>query len=121
MKKFRTRRLDSNGDIVTSGSIWVYDLEAVAQTIETRLRLFSGEYWRDVTEGTPWVDRILSKNNQSNTVQAKITLIKNRILNTEHVLSIVSWSSDFSYQDRKLSVVATVITDFGIVDIDDSF
>lgn len=120
MKKFRTRKLDSNGDIATSGVVWIYDLEAVAQTIETRLRLFSGEYWRDVTDGTPWIERILSKNNQTNTLQAKTALIKSRILNTEHVISILAWEADFSYTDRKYSVNATILTDFGIVNVVDS-
>lgn len=121
MKKFRTRKLDSNGDITTSGVVWIYDLEAVAQTIETRLRLFSGEYWRDVTDGTPWIERILSKNNQTNTLQAKLSLIKSRMLDTEHVVSILSWEADFSLQDRKLSVVANILTDFGTVEINDNF
>lgn len=119
--KYRTRKLDENGDIATSGTVWIYDIDAVAQTIETRLRLFAGEFWRDVTEGTPWIESILTKNNQRNTIQSKLSIIKSRILNTDGVVSIVDWQSDFSYQDRKLSITATILTEFGLTQIDDSF
>lgn len=116
-KKFRTRKLDDNGDFTISGSVWIYDIEAVAQTIDTRLKLFSGEFWRDVTEGTPWIESILTKNNRTNTIQSKISILKNRILNTGGVVSILEWNTDFSYQDRKLSVQATILTDFGVLPI----
>ena len=116
-KKFRTRKLDDNGDFTISGSVWIYDIDAVAQTIDTRLKLFSGEFWRDVTEGTPWIERILTKNNRTNTIQSKISIIKNRILNTGGVVSILEWNTDFSYQDRKLSVQATILTEFGVLPI----
>ena len=116
-KKFRTRKLDDNGDFTISGSVWIYDIEAVAQTIDTRLKLFSGEFWRDVTEGTPWIESILTKNNRTNTIQSKISILKNRILNTGGVVSILEWNTDFSYQDRKLSVQATILTEFGVLPI----
>ena len=116
-KKFRTRKLDDNGDFTISGSVWIYDIDAVAQTIDTRLKLFSGEFWRDVTEGTPWIESILTKNNRTNTIQSKISILKNRILNTGGVVSILEWNTDFSYQDRKLSVQATILTEFGVLPI----
>ena len=116
-KKYRTRRLDENGDIVTSGDVWIYDIEAVAQTINTRLNLFAGEFWRDVTEGVPWITDILGKNNNRNTLQSKATILRNRILNTEGVISILEWSSDFTYTDRVFSINATVLTEFGVLDI----
>ena len=116
--KYRTRRLEE-GSPVLSGNVWIYDIEAIAQTINTRLNLFSGEFWRDVSEGTPWISDILGKNTRSKTLQSKSTILKDRILNTDGVISILEWSSDFSYTDRKFSVNATVLTEFGVVDIDE--
>lgn len=118
-KKYRTRRLDSNGNPVISGKVWIYDIEAVAQTIDTRLKLFSGEYWRDVTDGTPWIDKILTKNNRTNTLQSKISILKERILQTSGVISILEWTTDFNYTSRNLSVIATVLTEFGVLDINE--
>jgi len=117
--QYRTRKLDENGDPVISGQVWIYDIEAIAQTINTRLNLFSGEFWRDVTEGTPWIGRILGKNNSTNTLQSKSTILKNIIRNTQGVISILEWSSDFSYTDRKFSVNATVLTEYGVLGINE--
>ena len=117
--QYRTRKLDKNGDPVISGQVWIYDIEAIAQTINTRLNLFSGEFWRDVTEGTPWIGRILGKNNSTNTLQSKSTILKNIIRNTQGVISILEWSSDFSYTDRKFSVNATVLTEYGVLGINE--
>lgn len=118
-KKYRTRRLDSNGNPVISGKVWIYDIEAVAQTIDTRLKLFAGEYWRDVTDGTPWIDKILTKNNRTNTLSSKISILKERILQTGGVISILEWTTDFNYTSRNLSVIATVLTEFGVLDINE--
>lgn len=118
-KKYRTRRLDENGDPVISGKVWIYDIEAVAQTIDTRLKLFAGEYWRDVTDGTPWIDKILTKNNRTNTLQSKITILKDRILQTGGVISILEWTTDLNYTSRNLSVIATVLTEFGVLNINE--
>jgi hypothetical protein len=114
----RVRKLDSNGDISLSGDAWLYDIDAVAQTIKTRLNLFSKEYWRDVSEGTPWIKSIWGKNNSANTLAQKERLLKERIINSDGVISIVEWSSDFSYSDRKLSVSATVLSEFGLIKIE---
>lgn len=116
-KKYRTRRLDESGDPVISGKVWIYDIEAVAQTIDTRLKLFAGEYWRDVTDGTPWIENILTKNNRTNTLQSKITILKDRILQTGGVISILEWTTDFNYQDRKLVINADILTEFGVTSI----
>ena len=118
-KKYRTRRLDGNGNPVISGKVWIYDIEAVAQTIDTRLKLFAGEYWRDVTDGTPWIENILTKNNRTNTLQSKITILKDRILQTGGVISILEWTTDFNYTSRNLSVIATVLTEFGVLNINE--
>lgn len=116
-KKYRTRRLDENGDPVIGGKVWIYDIEAVAQTIDTRLKLFAGEYWRDVTDGTPWIENILTKNNRTNTLQSKITILKERILQTGGVISILSWKTDFNYPERKLVINADILTEFGVTSI----
>ena len=50
------RKLDENGDIVTSGVQFITERDEIAQTVKTRLRLFLGEYFRDTTDGTPWFE-----------------------------------------------------------------
>lgn len=116
-KKYRTRRIDDSGTPAVSGKVWIHDIEAVAQTIDTRLKLFAGEYWRDVTDGTPWIEAILTKNNRANTLQSKIAILKERILQTGGVVSILSWNTDFNYQNRKLMINTDILTEFGVTSI----
>lgn len=116
-KQFRTRALDENGDIMISGALWIYGVYAVAQTIRTRLMLNKGENWRDASDGTPWIQRILGKVNSTNSLTVKEALIKKRILETEHVISITKWSSSTNLANRSLAITATILTDFGTITI----
>lgn len=116
-KYFRTRALDDDGDIVTSGEVWIYGVYAVAQTIRTRLMLYMGENWRDASDGTPWIQKILGKNNNKNNILSKQAILKKRILETDYVLSIPSWSYDFDYSTRTMSITATIVTEFGTISI----
>jgi hypothetical protein len=81
--------------------------EAVGQAILTRLRLMTGEWFLDVTEGTPYATQILGRNTQATYDQA----IRERILDTEGVLSVDAYSSELI--NRRLSVSATVTTIYG--------
>lgn len=110
---YRVRKLDDDGDISFSGTTWLYDIEAIEQTIKTRLNLISKEYWRNVSDGTPWFSSILGKVNSQSTVAAKEQIIKERILETFGVLSIASWDSDFDRSGRKISITAQIITEVG--------
>ena len=62
----------TTGGIITSGEQFVFDAEAVAQTIKTRLRLFLGEYFRNIDIGTPWFQVILVKTATISTKNAAI-------------------------------------------------
>lgn len=104
------RRLDSNGDIATSGSQFVGGAEEIAQTVKTRLKLFLGEYFRDITDGTPWFQQILGK---GSSLGVKESLIKRRIIRTEGVNSIYEFETDFDLQTRVYTVKAGIITPFG--------
>lgn len=112
----RVRKLDSNGDITTNGIVWTYDKEAVAQTVATRLKLFLGEYFRDITEGLPWFEKedgsegILGKGFSLDQVES---LIKRRIARTEGVVKLLSFNADFDQTNRRLSITVEVLTTYG--------
>lgn len=81
--------------------------ETVAQAIMTRLRLMAGEWFLDVTEGTPYATQILG----TNTKPTYDAAIRERIIDTQGVLSLDEYSSDLA--GRRLSVSATVTTIYG--------
>ena len=104
------RRLDSTGDIKTSGEQFLTGAEEVAQTIKTRLMLFLGEYFRDNTEGSDWFGKILGKGQGLDTAEAEI---KKRIVQTQNVLSITGFQTDFDTSTRRMTISASVLTLWG--------
>jgi hypothetical protein len=108
------RALDENGDIKTSGVQFISGQDEIAQTITTRLKLFSGEYFRNITDGTPWFDIILPKNTS---LSLKDSFIKSRIAETNGVRGLLSYSSNYDIDLRKYSVSSEVLTEFGVLQI----
>ena len=104
------RKLDDSGDIATSGTQFLSNQKEIAQTVTTRLRLFLGEYFRDILDGTPWFQDILGK---GQSLDVKEAAIKRRVLQTIGVLSIFEFNTDFDLQTRKYSVSMGIITPFG--------
>jgi len=102
------------GDIVTSGSQFTSGAEEVAQTVKTRLRLFLGEYFRDITDGTPWWESILGKDG---TLSSKEAIIKNRIIRTDGVVRILSFTTTFDLATRKYSIKTDILTKYGAINL----
>lgn len=111
------RKLDENGDIVTSGTIFTTGQDEVAQTLRTRLRLFLGEYFRDITDGTPWFEQILGK---GTSLDAKEAALRNRIVRTPGVIRLTSFTTDFDVNTRKYTVTAGVLTSYGLTEVTES-
>lgn len=109
------RRLDpETGDIATSGQQFLTEVEEIAQTVRTRLNLFLGEVFRDITDGTPWFEQILGK---GSSLEGKEAAIKNRIIRTEGVIQLTKFDTDFDINTRKYTVTAGILTAFGETDI----
>lgn len=112
------RRLDPDtGDIVTSGEQFLTGRAEVAQTIKTRLGLFFGEYFRDVTDGTPWFEEILGK---GSTLTRRDATLRRRIAQTDRVVQLVRLDTNYDIDSRGYDVTGEVLTDFGVLDIQQS-
>jgi len=112
----RYRALDVNGDYTLgqgSANFLVNSHEAVGQLILTRLKLFTGEWFLDTTEGTPYYQNILGKGTQGSYDLA----IQARVLDTQGVAAIVSYTSILNTTTRSLSVELTVDTIYGLTTI----
>lgn len=111
------RALDTAGDIVTSGTIFIDSQNEIAQTIQTRLRLFLGEYFRDITDGTPWYEQILGKATNMN---ARESALRQRIANTAGVVRLTSFATDFDLDNKTYTVTVSVLTNYGIVEVSEN-
>lgn len=109
----RYRRLTADGDYSFgqgSANFLKDSPECVAQSVFTRMLLWRGEWFLDVTEGMPWATNVLGKN----TLPLYDSAIRARVLDTEGVTGIVSYSSNLDTVNRALSVSMTIDTQFGV-------
>lgn len=104
----RYRPLSPSGDYTIGQVFLANSPQCVAQAVETRLKLWLGEWFLDTSDGTPWPS-VLGKINGKN----PDAYIKQRILSTQGVTSIVSYSGTFTGSARAYSVTATINTLYG--------
>ena len=108
----RYRKLDQTGDTVFGhgGADLLQDSpECVAQAVVTRLRLLRGEWFLDLTEGTPYVPAVLGRH----TRETYDFAVRQRILDTEGVSGIAEYESLFDGESRRLAVSARIDTVYG--------
>jgi hypothetical protein len=113
------RRLDKDGDMVIGHGDADYlkdSPECVAQAVVTRLRLLRGEWFLDLTEGTPYTPAILGKHTRDTYDFA----VRQRVLETEGVTEIMDYESIFDGETRTLTVNIRLDTVYGPVIIQET-
>lgn len=112
----RYRALDENGDYSGGrgqGNFLINSPACVAQSVQTRLRLWQGEWFLDKREGTPWLQRILGRHAKTIYDLA----LRARVLATDGVTEITAYSSTLDTAKRELTVSMTINTVFGQTDV----
>jgi hypothetical protein len=84
---------------------------AVAQAVKTRLALWSGTWFLDLSEGTDYIGGVVGAHTQG----TRDLIVKDRILGTFGVVALLDYSSSVS--ERRFTVVATVSTAYGAATI----
>lgn len=108
----RYRKLTSTGDMPFGNQQLDFyrDVpEAVGQAVETRLRLWLGEWYLNILSGTLFMQGILGKKSQT---KADVT-IQQRVINTQGVTDISNYESSLDANSRALSVKFDIDTQFG--------
>lgn len=82
--------------------------QCVAQAVLTRLKLMTGEWFLDTSEGTPYEGQILGHN----TGPTRDIAIRIRILGTQGVVRIVQYASALDSK-RRFTVAAVIETQYG--------
>lgn len=95
-------------------------IEAVAQAILTRLKLYTGEWWEDQNDGIPLWTQMLSTSGQGN--DKFNAIISARILDTKLndislVSSISNVSNTWDSTTRKYSYGGTAKSIYGYINI----
>jgi hypothetical protein len=88
-------------------------LEAVAQVVSTTLKLLTGEWWADLSVGTPVFQSILGV---PNTNAGVALILRQRILSVPYVTDIQNLIVTYSV-GREYTFSANVFTVFGTLQI----
>ena len=106
------RKLDENGDYSFGNNSFDYiDADnAIAQAIKTKLQLFYGEWWEDISLGLPMFQSILGQVSNENLRRTVILLCAEQIQNVEGVSSVDS--IDVAISARKLTLDIDVTTEY---------
>lgn len=75
--------------------------DQIAQNLAIRLRFILGEWFLDNTAGIPYYEDILIKNPNQYRVES---VLKEEIYNTEGILEILRFETDFDSKSRKFTV-----------------
>ena len=108
----RYRKLDNDGDFSAghgTADFFVDQPEAVGQSVLTRLRLWTGEWFLNTDEGTPYREQVLGAHRRQSAGPA----IRMRVASTEGVTSVNDFAVEYDGDARALTVTATVDTVYG--------
>lgn len=112
------RALDSTGDMQFGRGAKIFykdDPVGVAQLVVSRLHLEEGQWYLDLSEGTPYMTQILGKG----TASTRDPAIRARILETDGVSAIPpgGYFSVLDRDSRVWSVQTSLDTFYGLTDI----
>lgn len=108
-------QLDPQYDPIFDPNASLTDTDAVAQAILTRLKLFLGEWWENVTIGLPVFQSILGQLGSNQGLAAMTLAVQQNIEGGPYVTSVTDIK--VSFDDMALSITAKAYTQFGPIAI----
>jgi hypothetical protein len=109
----RYRKLEPNtGDYSFGrgqGDFFVNVPEAVGQSVYTRLMLWTGQWFADLSQGTPWAAEVLG----TGTRWTRDIVIQNVVQTTQGVTDVVAYASSVDPNRRTFTAAITVATIYG--------
>lgn len=116
--QIRYRKVTGDGDFVFGGSeknYWKDVPQAVGLAVQSRLLLWLGEWYGDVSLGTPYLQTILGKHSKD----TADTVIQDRILGTPGMLSIHTYVSEINPDSRLMTITdCTINTIYGTTQLE---
>ncbi len=111
----RVRKVSESGDMVFGRNPAAFHRNTpvgVAQIVESRLNLWSGQWYLDLDEGTPYETQVLGKYTEA----SRDAVLRQRILDTPDVVEIASYDSVLDRQTRSFTVRSTIVTAYSATD-----
>lgn len=93
------------------------DIDAVAQIIRTRLLLLQGEWWEDLTDGTPLFQSVLGGAADERSQEAAALVFTARVLGSPYVDSVSNVTTAWNSATRSFSFTQQANTAFGSITI----
>lgn len=113
MSTVRDLKIDATtGDLVVDGAdlALVSDLDAIGQSVRTRLRFFLGEWFADLDVGVPWWQSIFVKNPNLGVVREAL---RSTVADTPGIARVEAFDFAFAAATRDLSVSFRARADTG--------
>lgn len=113
----RVRKLTDSDDMTfgrSQNNFWFNVPDGVAQVVLSRLEMYTGDWFLDLDDGTPWRTQVLGKYTGS----TRDAAVQARILGTPGVQGITAFSSQVNRDTRQYTVQATVETIYGTATLD---
>lgn len=108
-------QLDSSYDPIFDPTANLTNLAAVTQAILTRLKLFLGEWWENLSLGLPVFQQMLGQLGSAQGVAAMTLTVQQAIAATPFVTAVSDVAVSFT--DGRLAITATAQTQFGSVPV----
>jgi hypothetical protein len=108
---------DNAGDLLIEDYdiSFVSGVDQIVQNLAFRLRFFLGEWYLDTEAGIPYYQDFFIK--APNQIRVE-SVLKQEILNTEGIVDLTAFSSDFNSSLRKFSVIFSASTNEGIINLE---
>jgi hypothetical protein len=108
----RYRKLDANGDYSFGqgqSNFWIDQPEAVAQSVFTRLMLWTNQWFLDLEDGTDWAHQVLGERTRT----TRDVVVRNRVQTTLGVLDMLAYGSVMDGDRRTWTAQMTLVTVYG--------
>jgi hypothetical protein len=95
-------------------------IDAVAQAISTRLKLFKEEWWEDLDDGLPlWTEMLGGRGTNYKIIEALITqrILDTKLNNEKLVIEMTSVESEFTETTRNFSYTGDATSVYGPITI----
>lgn len=110
----RYRKLDPNLDYQFGSGLadfWVDKPEGVGQYVMTRLMLWEGTWFYDLSQGVPWATEVLGERTQG----TRDVVVRESVNDTPGVADIAEYASIINPNTRAFSVAMIIDTIYGAV------